>query len=130
MLLHTIGVSRCWDYQAELTALEKLITLVPLHLFRYYIMTGTFLERSNRSNVLYVFRRCRPTLAIGTSSLGHPTPLAALCMHPVGFYSGSFGGAMVPTDDVIAHLVFMRADEHGFWKNCNQHSVWIPEAGL
>lgn len=52
MVLRTIGVSRCWDYQAELTAMEKLITLVPLHLFRYYIMTGTFLERSNRSNVL------------------------------------------------------------------------------
>ena len=43
---------------------------------------------------------------------------------------GSWAGAMVPTDDVIAHLSLMRGDEHMFWKRCNQHPSWRPEAGL
>lgn len=129
LLLATIGVSRCWDWEGEITALKKLLDLLPRHLFMYYSFTGTFLERSPRSNVLYVFRRCRPTLAF--SNYGDRAKcLTALCMHPIGYYSGSFGGAMVPTDDVIAHLLLMRGDEHHFWKCCNQHSVWLPEAGL
>jgi len=37
---------------------------------------------------------------------------------------------MVPTDDVIAHLMLMRADEHGFWKRANQHPLDRLEAGL
>ena len=129
-LMMTIGVSRCWDIEAEMTAQLKLSTLLPDHLMKYYLMTGTFIERSKRSGVLYMFRRCRPTLAFSASREGNPRVLCALCMHPIGYYQGSFGGAMVPTDDVIAHLICMRGDEHHFWKCCNQHSPWMPEAGL
>lgn len=126
MLLMTIGVSRQWDATAEVTAMQKLRELLPEHLFNYYQLTGTFLERSPRSNVLYVFRRCRPTLAIGRDQ----RVLCALCLHPIGYYQGSFGGAMVPTDDVIAALLLMRGDEHSLWKWSNQHSPGLPEAGL
>jgi hypothetical protein len=134
MALRTIGVSRNWDYGAELKAMEKLETLLPEHLFRYYIFTGSFIERSPRSHVLYMFRRCRPTLAMSdrphNGHEGHLRCLAAMCLHPIGYYAGTFGGAMVPTDDVIAHLMMMRGDEHHYWKCCNQHSMWTPEAGL
>ena len=126
MALMTLGVSRQWDVNAEMTAMRKLQEFVPDHLFEYYLLTGTFLERSQRSNVLYVFRRCRPTLAIGN----HQKVLCALCLHPIGYYSGSFGGAMVPTDDVITHLLLMRGDERRYWSQCNQHNPWMPEAGL
>jgi hypothetical protein len=37
---------------------------------------------------------------------------------------------MVPTDDVIAHLLFMRGDEAGYWGQANHHSASAPEAGL
>jgi hypothetical protein len=37
---------------------------------------------------------------------------------------------MVPTDDVIAHLMLMRGDEHMFWRRCNQHQPWTKEAGV
>lgn len=126
MMMLTLGVSRHWDMTAEMTAMQKLQEFLPDHLFKYYLMTGTFIERSQRSGVLYVFRRCRPTLAIGRDQ----KILCALCLHPIGYYSGSFGGAMVPTDDVICHLLLMRGDERRYWSQCNQHSAWLPEAGL
>lgn len=34
---------------------------------------------------------------------------------------------MVPTDDIIAHLIMMRGDERSYWSKANQHA---PEAGL
>lgn len=133
LALSTIGVSRCWDRDAEWTAMEKLSELLPIHLWNYYILTGSFIERSPRSQLLYLFRRCRPTLVLSDKPIrGIPSirPLCALCMHPIGYYEGTFGGGMVPTDDIIAHLLLMRGDEHHYWKCSNQHSVWIPEAGL
>lgn len=130
LALSTIGVSRNWDLQAEWTAMEKLASMVPEHIFKYYVTTGSFIETSPRSGVIYIFRRCRPTLAMSSRKGGNLTTLCALCMHPIGYYRGSFGGAMVPTDDVIAHLTLMRGDEHHYWKCCNQHSPWMPEAGL
>lgn len=30
----------------------------------------------------------------------------------------------------IAHLMLMRGDEHLYWRRCNQHPVWVPQAGL
>lgn len=128
-LLCTIGVSRNWDLPAELTAQVKLLSLLKEHQQRDYVLTGMFMERSHRSNVLYLFRKCRPTLAISMND-NAPRVLCALCMHPIGFYEGTFAGGMVPTDDVIAHVVLMRGDEHHYWKVCNQHSAWLPEAGL
>lgn len=56
--------------------------------------------------------------------------LCALCLHPIAYYSKSWAGAMTPTDDVCAHLMMMRSDEHLFWRRANQHAPWRPEAGL
>jgi hypothetical protein len=135
MLLETLGAARAWDFAAEMRSQETLKRHVTEWAFQCYLMTGTFLETSKRSEVSYMFRRLRPTLAI----TGRPDSkgrdgglriLAALCAHPIGYYDGSWAGALVPTDDVIAHLLLMRADEHLYWKQCNQHPAWAPEAGL
>jgi hypothetical protein len=128
-LLMTIGVSRNWDLDAELVAQQKLFGMLREHAVRDYIFTGMFMELSKRSGIMYIFRRCRPTLAISMNQ-GAPAVLCALCMHAIGYYDGTFAGGMVPTDDVIAHLTLMRGDEHYYWKSCNQHSPWLPEAGL
>lgn len=131
IIMDTIGASQVWSVRAEFTALARLKTLISPVAFRYYVLTGTFIETSKRSKVIYVFRKNRPTLAIGRALHEDDTRfLAALCLHPIGYYEGTFAGSMVPTDDVIAHLLMMRGDEHKFWAHANQHSIEAAEAGV
>lgn len=134
MWLNTLGASLGWDYRAELKAMEKLRELTTDREFACYVTTGSFLHTSPRSGVTYLLRRCRPTVAMVPMRRGDPDSsmkiLAVLCMHPVGLYGRSWAGAMVPTDDVIAHLLWIRSDEHGFWRRANQHQYAVPEAGL
>jgi len=133
--VRTIGASDAWSLAAETAAMEKLFGLVSERQFRHYCLTGSFLETSPRSRLTYVFRRLRPTIALtprwkyGSSAEGMRC-LAVLCLHPIGYYDRTWGGCMVPTDDVIAHLLTMRADEAYFWRKANQHEPSAPEAGL
>lgn len=123
--------ARAWTFEAEVKAMAKLATLLPDHLWRLYWLTGHFLETSARSGVTYVFRRLRPTLALRPDPTGAAMRcLGALCLHPLGYYQGTWGGVMCPTDDVIAHLLFMRGDEPRFWRTANQMSIETPEAGV
>ncbi len=125
--LQTLGCSVAWGIEQERNALDLLGSLVRHHTFKQYLLTGMFLESSERSGVTYVFRKLRPTIAVNARE---GRILAALCMHPIGYYEGSWAGAMTPTDDVISHLILMRGDEHMFWRRCNQHAPWRAEAGL
>lgn len=125
----TIGAARAWDFDAEMNALVRFRQLVKKWPFECYMMTGSFLETSPRSKVIYLFRRCRPTIAFTCDGTDKLRILAALCMHPIGYYARTFAGVMVPTDDVIAHLMMMRADERRFWSKANHHHLWEPEAG-
>jgi len=127
--LQTLGSSDAWGLEQESRAVHLLGTLLRHRPFKQYMLTGAFLESSKRSGVMYMFRRLRPTVAI--SMRGKEAKiLASLCLHPIGYYKGSWAGAMCPTDDVIAHLMLMRADEHMFWKRANLHPAYRPEAGL
>jgi hypothetical protein len=135
LALSTIGACDAWDLDAEYKAQEKLRSLLPEHNWRQYQLTGSFLEESPRSRLTYMFRRLRPTIAMSPrgrpgSMDAHMGCIAVLCMHPLGYYGRSWAGCMVPTDDVIAHLLFMRGDEARFWGQCNHHEPWRPEAGL
>lgn len=127
--LATIGASYAWGIEQESRALHLLGTLVRHHIFKMYLLTGSFIERSDRSGVTYMFRKLRPTVALHQVR-NHMRVLCAMCMHPIAYYQGSWGGAMCPTDDVIAHLMLMRGDEAMFWRRCNQHAAHRPEAGL
>lgn len=129
MELSTLGASYAWGIEQEANAVQLLATLVRHHTFKMYMLTGMFLERSERSGVMYLFRRLRPTVAL-REERGRMRVLCALCLHPIAYYSGSWAGAMCPTDDVIAHLQLMRADEPMFWRRANQHPAWRPESGL
>lgn len=132
--LATMGASQGWDADCELRAQEKLRELIKPHLFDMYQLTGTFLETSPRSRVTYLLRRGRPTLALVPTVRGEEDTgmrcLAALCMHPLALYRGTWAGCMVPTDDVIAHLLYLRGDEAGFWRRANQHDIDDPAAGV
>lgn len=127
--LHTLGVSDAWGIEQEARAVQTLAELVRHHQFKKYMLTGMFIERSQRSGVYYFFRRLKPTIAASVST-GEMKILAALCMHPIAYYKRTWAGAMAPTDDVIAHLMLMRGDERLYWRRCNQHPAWRREAGL
>jgi hypothetical protein len=127
--LKTLGCSEAWGIEQEHNALQLLGTLIKHRPFKQYLLTGMFLETSKRSNITYVFRKLRPTIALSMHG-EESRVLAALCQHPIGYYAGSWAGAMCPTDDVIAMLMLMRGDEHMLWKRSNQHPAWRPEAGL
>jgi hypothetical protein len=131
-----------WNLDTECTAIDSLAELLSERMFKAYVLTGTFLETSRRSGLTYLFRRCRPTIVLSCrhrrnlltgrewDEQSDVNILCALCSHPIGFYRNTFCGAMTPTDDVIAHLLLMRADEHMLWRRCNQHHPGAPEAGL
>lgn len=128
--LRTLGCSVAWGIEQEATALELLSTMIAPHTMKMYCLTGSFIETSKRSGVIYVFRKLRPTIALRATPDDRLKILCSMCMHPIAYYQGSWAGAMCPTDDVIAHLSMMRADEPMFWRRCNQHPPHRPEAGL
>ena len=128
-LLSTMGASRMWDLATEQRAQETLRQHVTDTQWNYYQLTGMFLETSRRSQVVYLFRRLFPTVAL-TMRGEEPRTLCTLCGHPIGFVRGSWAGAMCPTDDVIAALLLMRSDEKFLWRTYNQHPAWSPLSGL
>lgn len=127
--LRTLGCAEAWGIEQESTAVNLLGTLMRHRAFKQYLLTGMFVERSLRSGITYLFRRLKPTIAMHAVK-GQMKILCALCMHPIGHYSGSWAGAMTPSDDVAAHLMMMRGDEPMFWRRATQHPAWRPEAGV
>lgn len=131
MLLNTVGASAAWTVAAEERALSKLASLITPHAYSQYRLVDMFLERSPRSGLTYLFRKLRPTVVLTPHR--HPDRmeiLTTLCMHPLGYYQGSWAGCMTPTDDVLSHLLLMRGDEHEYWKRAEQHPPDEPEAGI
>ncbi len=127
--MRTLEAAVAWPLEAEQKAQKKLATLIPEHAFEMYMLTGHFYEKSERSKLVYVFRRCRPTIVLREVE-GNAYGLCALCLHPIGYYAQSWAGVMCPTDEVIAHLLMMRGSEHKYWANANQHSLDHPNSGV
>lgn len=117
---------------AELRAMDTLKGKINDQQWKSYVLTGAFAERSERSDLHYVFRKGLPTMVMswhGRYAEGGRV-LACLCLHPMGYYRNTHAGVMTPTDEVIAHLLFMRADEHGFWKKSGQWPASDTRSGL
>lgn len=127
--VRTLGCADAWGIEQESAAVATLASLIRHRHFKQYMLTGMFMETSRRSGLTYLFRRLRPTVVLSAAG-GYMRVLCALCLHPIGYYAGSWAGAMCPTDDVIAHLMLMRGDEPMFWRRANQHPAWRPESGL
>ena len=139
LALGSLSCSDAWGIEQESKAVKTLGTLLKHRQLKQYLLTGMFVEQSKRSGVHYIFRRLRPTVAFTMNGGirhrergidGQMRILCALCMHPIGYYRQSWGGAMCPTDDILAHLMLMRGDERLFWSRSNQHPPWKREAGL
>jgi len=118
----------------EYRALQLLVTKINQNQWESYILSGAFPETSKRSGVTYIFRKGFPTIAMRERMLPEGGAkrefLAALCMHPLAYYEDTFAGSYPPTDEVLAHLLLMRADEHAFWKRYNQHELTDPLSGI
>lgn len=127
--LETLGASDAWGIEQESAALRTLATLIRPRAFKQYLLSGMFLESSRRSKITYLFRRLKPTAVLRARG-NAMCVMCTLCLHPIGYYAGSWAGAMCPTDDVIAHLMLMRGDEPMLWRRANQHAPHRPEAGL
>ena len=117
------------NYKAELKAQEKLKTHISEYDFASYILTGCFMEISKKSQYTSMFRKGKPTIAFRENGEIMRNSVA-LCHHVMGGFSETWAGVMVPTDDVIAHLLRMRVDEHGFWKKSNHHKLDSPFSGV
>ncbi len=128
--LRTLDAAVVWPVEAEQKAQKKLASLIPTDVFELYLLTGHFAETSKRSQVTYLFRRGRPTIALRQTDAVVTALLCALCLHPIGYYGETWAGVMCPTDEVIAHLLMMRGCEEKYWANANQHPLDHPAAGL
>lgn len=111
---------------AELKARKKLREMVSETQWACYELNDAFVE-VGQSGMAYFIRKSRPTLALRRDELKF---LCALCLHPMAYYEGTWTGALTPTDEMIAHLVFIRGDEYGFWKKANHISLDRPESGI
>jgi hypothetical protein len=122
------------DWRAELKAMLSLRVKINESQWESYLLSGAFPETSKRSGVMYIFRKCFPTIALREIRLPDGKSkrafLAALCCHGLGYYEHTFAGCQPPTDDVMGHLMLMRADEHRFWKRSGQHSLESVMAGI
>lgn len=128
--LGALQIAFVQDPNAEITALDKLRSLIKPHLWACYVLHGLILETSPKSGVTYIIRKSRPTVAMRPDKNGNMRVLTSLCLHPIGYYEGTHVGCMVPTDEVIAHLVMIRTREAYFWRKANQHPAHLWQSGI
>ena len=128
--IRTLEAAAVWPIEAEHKAMKKLASLISEEAFELYQLTGHFPEISKRSQVTYLFRKGRPTIALRQDEEEVTNALCALCLHPIGYYGDTWAGVMCPTDEVIAHLLMMRGSEEKYWANANQHPLDRPASGL
>lgn len=121
--------------ESEMRALDLLKSKVNQRQWESYVLGGIFPELSKRSDIHYFFRKGLPTLAVSyhegiKPGFAQGRVLACLCLHPMGYYQGSYCGMMCPTDEVICHLMMMRGDEHKYWAQCGQWPASDPRSGI
>ena len=116
--------------EAEEKALKSLRSKINENQYRLYFLCGSFIERSLRSDIHYIFRKGKPTLALSFHGNEGGKCIAALCMHPMGYYQYTHVGLMCPTDEVIAALLMMRGDERKFWSKSGQWHASDPRSGI
>jgi hypothetical protein len=129
LYISTWKAAAAYTVEAESKAMELLRSKVTAEQYAKYHATGALLERSKKSGLIYIFRRSRPVLVMREMKDGDYYRyrfITALCVHAQGYYGGSWCGTMVPTDDVVAQLLFMRADEVGLWRRSIQHGRGDP----
>jgi hypothetical protein len=130
--LETIAMLRSYGVlEAEEKARERLRSEISEEQWREYVLSDSFFE-IGKSGVEYILRRNRPTIAMRRSSVNtsRGKPLCTLCLHPIAYYTGTWAGSLPPSDEVLSHLLMIRADEHLFWRKANQHPLSDLMSGI
>jgi hypothetical protein len=83
--IRTLEAAAVWPMEAERKAQEKLATLISADMFEVDQLTGHISEISKRSQLTYLFRKGRPTIALRQNE-EVSYALCALCLHPIGYY--------------------------------------------
>lgn len=113
---------------AEIQAQRRLFEALSQVQRETYIVADAVVERG-RSGLRYLIRKDRPTLAVREiDEVG--SVLCALCLHPVAYYTETWAGVMPPSDEVLAHLLMIRADEHFYWRRANQIPLDYATSGV
>lgn len=124
---------RVTSTKAETAARKRLNKALNGRQRRELLLNAGFVEEG-QSGVHYLIRANRPTVAYREEKLPDRMRsihfLAALCLHPLGYYEDTFTGCMPPSDEMITHLLMIRADEHFYWRKCNQHGEKDSRSGL
>lgn len=137
ILLNTMvvrsGVAGLEDSEAR--AQQLLRTKISESQWVSYLLNGMFLETSKRSGVTYVLRKGLPTIALRIQPMAIGKGeirifLAALCLHSLAYYEGTHAGCMPPTDDLITHLLMIRADERRYWAKATHHALDEPQSAI
>jgi len=117
--------------ESEEKAIALLKTKISASQYRCYMLNGAFPESSKRSpGIFYFFRKGLPVVVISFNKVQSGKILCCLCIHPYGYYEYTTAGVMCPTDEVIAQLLLMRANEHKFWAKSGQWQASDPRACL
>lgn len=114
--------------EAELRARSRLNSLLSERQRRSLLLSDSFHELG-KSGILYWIRKNRPTIAIKLEDDDSGKPICGLCFHPLGYFTGTFVGMLAPSDDMIAHLLMIRSNEHFYWKKSNQHRLGSQLSG-
>jgi hypothetical protein len=110
----------CSLVTAEEAAREKLKSSLSLMQWESYVLSDCFWE-VGRSGTKYLIRKNRPTLAFSRDdSDGGSKILCALCLHPLGYFLYSWTGFLAPSDEALTHALYIRSDEHFYWRKANQ----------
>ena len=126
--LEALTTVRSVGADAERIARANLLTHLSEQQQDDVLLTNTFGERG-ASGHFYVIRASRPTIVFQRRpDTDHP--IAALCTHPLGYYTGTHVGVLAPSDEMLATILMVRADEHYLWRKANQLNVHDPLAGL
>ena len=124
---------RVTNLKAERKARQLLMEQLSGRQKRALELTGAFVE-VGQSGLHYRISFNRPTLAWKIVAVnGREKELefvGSFCLHPLGYYSESFAGCMPPSDEMLAHLKMIRADERLYWRKANQHEIDDPLGGL
>lgn len=124
-LFDTIRARRAVLPDAEMTAFVALLGHLNDTQARDYVVSNMFMERGRRSGLLYLFRRGLPILTFRTSE-ETVEPRAALCLHPLAYYENTHAGVLPPSDEALALLLMLRADEPYLWRKANQMTIRHP----
>jgi len=109
--------------KAEMKARKLLFKRLTKSQKAMWELADTIMEEG-KSGIIYFIRKNRPILATRLDPvLNEYKPVCALCVHPLGHYTGTWAGVMAPSDEALYQLLLIKADESRLWRYANQISL-------